>query len=291
MRTDLAGRPANGVLGRLRALVRPRRPVVAVVPMNGAIMAGGRIGRAFDDEQLGPIIERAFRVRDVRAVALAINCPGGSAVQSSMIAGRIRRLAAEKDVPVVAFCADVAASGGYWLACAADEIYADAGSIVGSIGVIAASFGFSEAIAKLGVERRVHTSGENKSFWDPFRPEQERDVERLHRLQEAIHRQFIDWVKARRGDRLAGDKPGGGKLGGDGDLFSGEFWAGEEAAKLGLVDGIGHLVPVMKGRYGDKTRFRVFTRKRPLLGRLGMAGADTLADELQARGLFARFGL
>lgn len=281
MRTDLAGRPADGVLGRLRELVRPRRPVVAVVPMNGAIMAGGRIGRAFDDEQLGPVIERAFRVRDVKAVALAINCPGGSAVQSNMIADRIRRLAAEKDVPVVAFCADVAASGGYWLACAADEIYADAGSIVGSIGVIAASFGFSEAIAKLGVERRVHTSGENKSFWDPFRPEEAQDVERLHRLQKAIHRQFIDWVKARRGDKLAEG----------GDLFTGEFWAGEEAAKLGLVDGIGHLVPVMKGRYGDKTRFRVFTRKRPLLGRLGMAGADTLADELQARGLFARYGL
>lgn len=281
MRTDPAAPAANGVLGRLRELVRPRSPVVAVVPMTGAIMSGGRIGRAFDDEQLGPVVERAFRVRGVRAVALAINCPGGSAVQSSMIAGRIRRLAAERDVPVTAFCADVAASGGYWLACAADEIYADAGSIVGSIGVIAASFGFSEAIAKLGVERRVHTSGENKSFWDPFRPEEAQDVERLRRLQEAIHRQFIAWVKARRGGRLAEE----------GNLFTGEFWAGEEAAKLGLIDGIGHLVPVMKARYGDKTRFRVFTRKRPLLGRLGMAGADTLADELQARGIFARFGL
>src|SRR5690606_13871432 len=135
-------------LGRLTQLIRPRRPVVAVVPMNGAIMASGRVGRAFDDEQLAPVIERAFRVRDVRAVALAINCPGGSAVQSSMIADRIRRLSDERQVPVIAFCADVAASGGYWLACAADEIYADAGSIVGSIGVIAASFGFQDAIAR-----------------------------------------------------------------------------------------------------------------------------------------------
>jgi signal peptide peptidase SppA len=281
MRTDPARRRPPGMLGRLKRLLRPRRPVVAVVPMNGAIMSGGRIGRAFDDEQLAPVIERAFRVREVRAVALAINCPGGSAVQSSMIGARIRRLAAEKEVPVVAFCADVAASGGYWLACAADEIYADAGSIVGSIGVIAASFGFSEAIAKLGVERRVHTSGENKAFWDPFRPEQEQDVDRLHRLQKSIHHQFIEWVKSRRGDRLAEG----------GNLFTGEFWAGHEAQQLGLVDGIGHLVPVMKARYGDETRFRVFTRKRPLLGRLGMAGADTLADELQARGLWGRFGL
>jgi signal peptide peptidase SppA len=279
MRTEPAKR-TDGVLGRLRDLVRPRRPVVAVVPLNGAIMAGGRIGRAFDDEQLAPVIERAFRVRDVKAVALAINCPGGSAVQSSMIAARIRRLATEKDVPVVAFCADVAASGGYWLACAADEIYADAGSIVGSIGVIAASFGFHDAITRLGVERRVHTSGQQKSFWDPFRPEREEDVERLHRLQNAIHGQFVDWVKSRRGDRLSQER----------ELFDGEFWPGEEARRLGLVDGIGHLVPVMKSRYGDKTRFRVLARRRPLFGRLGLAGADTLADELQARGLYARFG-
>ena len=280
MRTEPVPRP-GGALGRLRELVLPRRPVVAVVPMNGAVMAGGRIGRAFDDEQLAPVIERAFRARDVKAVALAINCPGGSAVQSSMIAARVGRLSAEKEVPVIAFCADVAASGGYWLACAADEIYADAASIVGSIGVIAASFGFHDAIAKLGVERRVHTSGEQKSFWDPFRPEREEDVERLHRLQDAIHGQFVDWVKSRRGDRLSGER----------ELFNGEFWPGEEARRLGLVDGIGHLVPVMKARYGKKTRFRVFTRKRPLFGRLGLAGADTLADELQARSLYARFGL
>ena len=281
MRTEPARRSGRGLIGRLRNLFRPRRPTVAVVPLNGAIMAGGRVGRAFDDEQMASVIERAFRVRDVKAVALAINCPGGSAVQSSMIADRIRRLAAEKDVPVFAFCADVAASGGYWLACAADEIYADAGSIVGSIGVIAAGFGFPEAIAKLGIERRVHTSGENKAFWDPFRPEREQDVERLHRLQCAIHHQFIEWVKARRGDRLAEG----------GDLFTGEFWAGEEALKLGLIDGLGHLAPVMKARFGEKTRFRVFTRKRPMFGRLGLAGADTLADELTARGHFARFGL
>lgn len=279
--TNEAPRLSGDVARRLRALTRPRRPVVAVVPMQGAIMAGGRIGRAFDDAALAPIIERAFKARGVSAVALAINCPGGSPVQSSMIAARIRRLSDEKKVPVVAFCADVAASGGYWLACAADEIHADSASIIGSIGVISAGFGFTEAIGKLGIERRVHTAGEQKSFWDPFRPERAEDVERLKNLQGAIHAGFVDWVMARRGGRLS-----------DGDrLFNGEFWTGEEARKLGLVDGIGHLVPVMKARFGEKTRFRVFTRRRPLFSRLGLAGADTLADEFQARSLFARFGL
>lgn len=280
MRTELRG-SAAGVFGQIGNLIRRRRPVVAVIPMSGAVMPGARVGRAFDDAQLAPVIERAFRLRGVRAVALAINCPGGSAVQSSMIADRIRRLSAEHHVPVVAFCADVAASGGYWLACAADDIYADANSIVGSIGVISAGFGFSDAIARIGIERRVHTSGEQKSFWDPFRPERDEDVERLHRLQEAIHGQFVTWVKARRGKRLSETR----------ELFNGEFWSGDEARRLGLVDGIGHLVPVMKARFGVKTRFRVFVRKRPLFGRLGLAGADTLADELQARGLYARFGL
>ena len=183
------------------------------------------------------MIERAFATRGVSAVALAINCPGGSAMQSAMIAARIRRLSAEKKIPVVAFCADVAASGGYWLACAADEIYADASSIVGSIGVIAASFGFCTTRShRLGIERRVHTAGELKSFWDPFRPEQEQDVARLRRLQDRIHHQFIEWVKERRGSRLAGDR----------DLFTGEFWVGDEALGLGLVDGIGHLAPTMR---------------------------------------------
>lgn len=284
MRTDPAESPpglSGTFFDRMRTLTRPRRPVVAVVPMQGAIMAGGRIGRAFDDAQLAPVIERAFRARGVSAVALAINCPGGSPVQSSMIAARIRRLAVEKNIPVIAFCADVAASGGYWLACAADEIHADSASIIGSIGVIAAGFGFTDAIAKLGVERRVHTAGEQKSFWDPFRPERAEDVERLHNLQNAIHARFTEWVLARRGDRLSAGRK----------LFNGEFWTGDEALELGLVDGIGHLVPVMKARFGDKTRFRVFARRRPLFSRFGLAGADTLADEIQARGLYTRFGL
>jgi signal peptide peptidase SppA len=281
MRTEAAGRPAGGTVAALTGWFRPRRPLVAIVPLHGAVIAAGRIGRAFDDEQMAPVLERAFSMRGASAVALAINCPGGSATQSAMIAARIRRLAAEKRLPVIAFCADVAASGGYWLACAADEIYADASSIVGSIGVIAASFGLHDAIARLGIERRVHTAGEMKSFWDPFRPEQERDVARLHRLQDRIHHQFVEWVKARRGDRLA---PGA-------DLFNGEFWVGEEALGLGLVDGVGHLVPTMRARFGEKVRFRVLTRRRRLMERLGLPGADAVADEIAVRGMYGRFGI
>jgi serine protease SohB len=265
----------------LAGLLRPRRPLVAVVPLTGAIIAAGRIGRAFDDEQMAPVLERAFATRGVSAVALAINCPGGSAAQSAMIAARIRRLSAEKQVPVIAFCADVAASGGYWLACAADEIYADAGSIVGSIGVIAASFGLHEALDRIGIERRVHTAGDRKSFWDPFRPEQESDIARLRRLQDRIHRQFVDWVRQRRGSKLAEGQ----------DLFNGEFWVGEEALGLGLIDGIGYLTPVMRARFGDRTRFRIFTRRRRFLDRLGLPGADAVVDEIAARSLYARFGV
>ncbi len=284
MRTEPVDPTDNRPGGLLRSLtgwLRPRRPLVAVVPLQGAIMSGGRIGRAFDDEQMASVIERAFAARGVVAVALAINCPGGSATQSAMIAARIRRLAAEKKVPVIAFCADVAASGGYWLACAADEIHADASSIVGSIGVIAASFGLHDALHRIGVERRVHTAGEMKSFWDPFRPEQAEDVARLRRLQDRIHHQFIDWVKERRGSRLSTEA----------DLFNGEFWVGDEALGLGLIDGIGHLAPTMRARFGDKTRFRIFTRKRRFMDRLGFPGADAIADEISARALFARFGV
>ncbi|MEM6624262.1 MAG: S49 family peptidase [Pseudomonadota bacterium] len=267
--------------GFFKRLFKPRKPIVAVVPMSGAIMANGSIGRAFDDAQLAPLFEKAFTMAGIRAVALAINCPGGSPVQSSMIGARIRRLADKYQVPVYAFCADVAASGGYWLACAADEIYADDCSIVGSIGVIAQSFGLHEAIGKLGVERRVHTAGGSKSFWDPFSPEKPEDVDRLLHLQGQMHTTFIDWVKSRRGDRLSDET----------ELFDGSFWVGREAHGLGLVDGLGHLVPVMTEKFGDKTRFRVLARKKGLFARAGLPGADTLADEIAVRGLYARFGL
>ena len=268
------------MLGRLATALKGTK-TVGVVPMNGAIMSGGRFGRAFDDAAMAPLIEEAFALPGLEAVALAINCPGGSAAQSSMIGARIRRLADEKQVPVYAFCQDVAASGGYWLACAADEIFVDRTTIIGSIGVIAAGFGFHEAIARLGIERRVHTAGESKSMWDPFKPEEDKDVERLKALQGDIHDVFINWVRDRRGDRLSDDPA----------LFTGEIWVGEKAIEVGIADGIGHVVPTLKERFGDKTRFRVMGRKRSFWEKLGAPGVQHLTEDLTARSQEARFGL
>ncbi|MFV0475841.1 MAG: S49 family peptidase [Pikeienuella sp.] len=260
-----------------------RPPLVSVLPLHGAIGVGG-YGRSLSDAALAPLIRRAFAPKRLAAVALSINSPGGSPAQTALIAARIRRLAEEKSVPVFAFCEDVAASGGYWLATAADEIYADASSIIGSIGVIFAGFGFQDLIARHGVERRVHTAGRSKSMLDPFRPEREEDVERILRLQGVIHDNFIAQVRARRGAKLA-----------DADLFTGEIWVGPEAEAVGLIDGLGHLVPVMKARFGDKIRFNVIAPKRSLARRLGapsleetITGAGALVEE---RALFARYGL
>ena len=256
------------------------RDRVSVLRLEGVIGGGPRLGgRSMTDHGLASLIEAAFR-RGPKAVALAINSPGGSPAQSSLIAARIRRLADEKDVPVHAFVEDVAASGGYWLATAADEIHVDASSIVGSIGVISASFGFHDLLARHGVERRVHTAGEDKSLLDPFRPERPQDVERLKRLQAGIHATFIEQVTARRGARLNGDK-----------LFTGEIWIGQGAIDVGLADGIGHLVPVMRARYGEKVRFNVMSPRRPLMRRLGVPGVADVVAALEERAHWARFGL
>ena len=280
-------------LSPLRKLVHPP-PTVSVLRLYGAIGIGGPLGRSLDDESLAPIIQRAFEARKLAAVALAINSPGGSPVQSALIAARIRRLATEKAVPVFAFCEDVAASGGYWLACAADEIYADANAIVGSIGVVSAGFGLQDAIARLGVERRVHTAGSRKALLDPFRPEDPDDVARLRRIQSGIHDNFIAHVRAARGDRLKGEPDA---------LFSGDIWLASEARDLGLIDGLGHLVPTMKARFGDTVRFSVARPRRSLLQRLGAPGIEEAAFRggealaaggmaaVEARALHARHGL
>jgi len=251
-------------------------PLVAVVRLSGAIAAGAR-GGALSDAATAPFIERAFARGKPKAVALVINSPGGSPVQSSLIAARIRRLAAEKEIPVHAFVEDVAASGGYWLACAADQIWADESSILGSIGVISAGFGFHELIERWGIERRVHTSGTDKSMLDPFRPEREADIERLKAIQTTIHDSFIAHVRQSRGDRLTGDK----------DIFTGEFWAGNRAVELGLADGIAHLKPKMQELYGEKTRFAVYGPRRGLLRRFSSELLGTVEDRMS----FARFGL
>ncbi len=255
------------------------RPVIAVIRLHGIITSTGR-GATLNDAGLAPIIEKAFRKKQPKAVALVINSPGGSPTQSSLIGARIRRLAAEKEVPVYAFVEDVAASGGYWLACAADEIWVDRNSIVGSIGVISATFGFHEFIARHGIERRVYTAGKSKSMLDPFQPEKTADVKRLRELQDSIHGNFINHVKSRRGDKM-----------GEGELFDGNIWVGAKAVEVGLADGIGHVIPKMKERYGDKVRFVLHQQRRPLLGRLGAQVIGDTMVAVEERAEFARFGL
>jgi signal peptide peptidase SppA len=226
------------------------------------------------------------------ALALQVNSPGGSPVQSALIAKRIRNLAKENDLPVFAFVEDVAASGGYWLACAADEIYAERSSIVGSIGVVSAGFGFEEAIKKIGVERRLYHQGRNKAMLDPFKPEDPEDVERLYAIQKDIHETFIDHVKDRRGKRLKGE---------DDDLFNGDIWTGQRALELGLIDGIGDLRSVMRDRFGEKVQLRVVGGERSWLKRrLGLTGRPIVEPEvlvsgalaaIEERALWSRFGL
>lgn len=250
---------------------------MSVIRLEGAIGMGRR---GLSDASTAEMIEQAFRGKP-KAVALVINSPGGSPVQSSLIAARITRLSAEKDVPVFAFVEDVAASGGYWLASAADYIYADPGSVLGSIGVISASFGLDEVMGRYGVERRVHTAGESKSFMDPFRPEDPADVARLNEILEQLHTVFIDQIKTRRGDRLDADAP----------LFTGQVWLGQRAVDVGLADGIGHVVPEMKRRFGPKVKLRRHSPRRPFLARFGLSMARDVAHVIEEKAAFARFGL
>ncbi len=250
---------------------------VNLVRLQGAIAAEGR-GR-LSDAALAPVLERAFRAGRPAAVALVINSPGGSPTQSALIGARIRRLAAETKTPVHAFVEDAAASGGYWLAAAADDIHCDATSILGSIGVIYSSFGAAEAITRLGVERRIHTAGRSKSQLDPFRPENPEDIARLKHLLEQMHEVFIAHVKARRGERLQDDT-----------LFDGRFWLGADAVRLGLADGIGHPVPVLKARYGEKVRIVPYGIRRPFLARFGMTLAGEAFGLMDEQALWARLG-
>ncbi|HUT49873.1 MAG TPA: S49 family peptidase [Alphaproteobacteria bacterium] len=271
-----------------------RGPVVAVIRLHGVIGRMGPLRSGLTLAGLAAVIERAFKMKHLKAVAISVNSPGGSPVQSSLIFKRLRALAEEKDIPILAFAEDAAASGGYWLACAGDEIFADENSIVGSIGVISGGFGFPELLRRIGVERRMHTAGNNKGMLDPFQPEKPEDVKHLKSLQSDIHESFIDLVRSRRGKRLKGD---------DKEVFSGAFWTGRRALELGLVDGIGDLRSVIRDRFGEKARLRLVQARRGYLSRrLGFrAGGDGLpgpagwAAELLAaveeRFLWNRLGL
>lgn len=270
-----------------------RKPTVAVLRLNGAIGNIGPLRRGMNIQRLAPAIQRAFSVKGLKAVALSVNSPGGSAVQSALIYRRIRDLANEKNVPVLVFVEDVAASGGYWLACAGDEIFADANSIIGSIGVVTGGFGFVEAIGKLGIERRVYTAGARKAMLDPFRPENEDDVAHLKTIQKDMHDSFIDLVQRRRGKKLKGDS-----------LFTGEFWTGRKALELGLVDALGDMRSVCRDRFGEKVRLVAIGERRSWFKRrFGLAGERApqeswgialgagLLAAVEERALWSRFGL
>lgn len=291
----------SGVTDRLPGKMgeRGERSVVGVVRLHGVITPGmNPLARSVVNmSTVEPVLKRAFESDRLAAVALQINSPGGAPTQSALVADRIRGLAEEHQVPVLAFCEDVAASGGYWLACAADEIYAHQTSIVGSVGVISGGFGLTGLIDKLGVERRLHTAGGNKSRLDPFLPEKPEDVAWLKGLQGELHTQFKDWIRSRRGDKLRGT---------DDELFTGEVWTGAAALERGLIDGLGTFREIIADRFPDAEPV-VMEGKKPLLARLGLggmpgaraagfgAGAPGMVEELLAvaetRAAWARYGL
>ncbi len=282
--TSLAASLGN----RIGKLVK-RPPIVPLVRLQGTIAAEQKAG-CINIATFGPVLKRAFSVKSAPAVAIIVNSPGGSPVQSRLIAKRIRDLAEEHDKEVLVFVEDIAASGGYFIASAGDEIIADPSSIVGSIGVIMAGFGFDEAIGKLGISRRLYTAGKNKSTLDPFLPEKKEDVERIKATELAIHQVFIDYVKSRRAERFTAE---------DDVLFTGEWWTGVRGLELGLVDALGDIHDVLKTRFGRKVRLKPFGPKRPLLQmpRFGISadaasglGTDLIAA-LEDRALWSRFGL
>ncbi len=282
----------------LPARLRRDVPVVPVVRLSGVIGAVTPLRPGMTLAGLARTLERAFATRNAKAVALVINSPGGSPVQSRQIYLRIRQLAAEKKLPVLVFVEDVAASGGYMIACAGDEIFCDPSSILGSIGVVGGSFGFQELIKKIGVERRLYTAGEHKAMLDPFLPEDPGDVARLKAIQREIHAIFIALVKQSRGTKLKGA---------DDVLFTGEYWAGDTSVSLGLADGIGDLRSTLRARFGDKVLTPVIApasgmlagllgRRAPGAGQLAAldgigALPDDLISALETRAIWAKFGL
>jgi signal peptide peptidase SppA len=304
MTTPTTAANTQDLPARLRAWLRavtPRRwrrgvAVVPVIRLSGVIGFSTPLRPGLTLSGVARTLDKAFKQRGAKAVALIINSPGGSAVQSHLIYQRIRQMAAEKHLPVIAFVEDVAASGGYMIACAAEEIVADASSIVGSIGVVGASFGFDEAIKRLGIERRVYTAGDHKVMLDPFQPEKPEDVERLRAIQKEIHESFIALVRSSRGARINGPEH---------SLFSGEYWTARTALTFGLVDRIGDLRSVLRERFGEDVLTPLIAASRGWLGRfapateLGLAHesgfrpglADEIVSAIETRAMWARFGL
>ncbi len=282
----------DAIRKRLPGKFGKKKIEIPVVRMSGVIEASPRFNNGISLSLVGKPLEKAFKMKDAPAVAIIINSPGGSPVQSRLVYLRIRALAEEHKKPVLVFVEDVAASGGYMIAIAGDEIFVDPSSIVGSIGVVSAGFGFTQLIEKIGVDRRVYTAGEKKVTLDPFGPENEMDVAHLRAQLEDVHEVFIDMVKERRGDVLNSDE----------DLFSGMFWTGKTARDFGLVDAVGDVRSVVKQRFGKDAELKFVTAPSSFLARrLGMRSGQALASdrglagdvvaELDARALWSRFGL
>ncbi len=264
-------------LAVLKKMFGSDAPQVPLVRLEGMIASGGRQG-ALNLARVEKLLDKAFSHNDAPAIAISVNSPGGSPVQSRLIHDRIRALATEKDKTVLVFCEDLAASGGYWIACAGDEIFADPASIVGSIGVINAGFGFTEAMEKLGVERRVKTAGKSKLMADPFSAETDAQKARMEKLLEAIHTQFITHVKERRGDKLDTEV----------ELFDGSVFTGEEGVQVGLIDGLADARTELRKRFGDETRIKPLA---PSKGGLLARFAGATVEVLEQRFAWARFGL
>ncbi len=265
---------------------------VVVMRMAGVIADSSNTRKAgISFQKYTKLIDKAFGIDNVKALALVINSPGGAPTQCALISNQIQRLSKEKEVPVYAFVEDVAASGGYWLACTADKIYAQETSIIGSIGVISGGFGFTELIQRHGIERRIYTSGKDKSFLDPFTEEKPADVKRLKKLQSQLHESFKNWVKESRGDRLNGT---------DAVLMEGGFWVAPEAIEKGIIDELGDVTEVMKSEFGEKVKFIEMSPEKKMFAGLIPFGAEAkidgeilidALDVMNNRALWTRYGL
>ena len=270
-----------------------KKSIIGIIKLSGIISTESRLGSrgGLNLNDLSDSITKAFSFKNMKAIALLVNSPGGSPVQSALIANRIRDLAKEKEIPVYCFIEDLAASGGYWLSCAGDKIYAMESSIIGSIGVITAGFGAVEAIKKIGIERRVYSQGKNKGLLDPFLPEKKDDIKQILTIQKDLHSQFIAWVKKRRGKRLKAN---------DEVLFNAGVWSGSKAKELGLIDGIGDYYNVMKNIFGDDIKFKDFSKKtswfkQKFLSNGSALNSDYLIESLikniEERIIWSKYGL
>ena len=285
-------KPQIGKLDQILSFLpmyKKSKPTIAILNLTGVIgrMSAMKSGLSLDS--LNQLIEKAFKIKNLTAICLIINSPGGSPVQSELIAKRIRTLAAEKKVPIYSFVEDCAASGGYWLACAGDQIYASASSVIGSIGVISAGFGFTEAISKLGVERRVYSEGRNKSILDPFMPVQKEDISIIKKIQKQVHEHFINYVKERRIGKLTQE---------DDILFNGEFWSGNTALDYGLIDGLDDMYNFIKKKYGDVTFKYIGEKHSWIKKKLGIGDqgiikefSDSLIESVDNKVKFDKFNI